>query len=232
MRANGNSLGELGSRIVCETIIGLLRLRPELLSTTGGGWDAVDAVQAAQRRPDRDHPRLPARRPASWPEPGRCGGGARLDPARRFTLPLLRRRAPVGVLGAGERQGGVDQRHVGEGLGEVADQAPRAAVVLLGQQADVVARARAAARTARAPRPPLPSSIMASASQKVQARNSALAGRQAVDPSSACRSAATKPSTISSRSIASTVPRMRGSSAGRKPISGIMQQARVELREP
>ena len=38
MRANGNSLGELGSRIVCETIIGQLFNDPEsYLQVAGSG---------------------------------------------------------------------------------------------------------------------------------------------------------------------------------------------------
>ena len=61
VRADGNSLGELGSRIVCETIIGLLRHRPEL-DLQRARLDARRRRAAAQRRPDRDHPRLPARR--------------------------------------------------------------------------------------------------------------------------------------------------------------------------
>lgn len=39
VRANGNSLGELGSRIVCETIIGQLRHDPECYLSQAGGWD-------------------------------------------------------------------------------------------------------------------------------------------------------------------------------------------------
>jgi hypothetical protein len=39
VRANGNSLGELGSRIVCETIIGQLRHDPECYLNQAGGWD-------------------------------------------------------------------------------------------------------------------------------------------------------------------------------------------------
>ena len=39
VRANGNSLGELGSRIVCETIIGQLLGDPESYLNAQGGWD-------------------------------------------------------------------------------------------------------------------------------------------------------------------------------------------------
>jgi heme peroxidase len=39
VRANGNSLGELGSRIVCETIIGQLLNDPESYLKQQGGWD-------------------------------------------------------------------------------------------------------------------------------------------------------------------------------------------------
>jgi hypothetical protein len=39
VRANGNSLGELGSRIICETIIGQLLNDPECYLEQQGGWD-------------------------------------------------------------------------------------------------------------------------------------------------------------------------------------------------
>jgi hypothetical protein len=39
VRANGNSLGEVGSRIVCETIIGQLLSDPESYLNAAGGWD-------------------------------------------------------------------------------------------------------------------------------------------------------------------------------------------------
>jgi Animal haem peroxidase len=39
VRANGNSLGELGSRIVCETIIGQLLNDPDSYLKHEGGWD-------------------------------------------------------------------------------------------------------------------------------------------------------------------------------------------------
>jgi hypothetical protein len=43
VRANGNTLGEVGSRIVCETIIGLLRFdRDSYLHQRG--WDPTDGV--------------------------------------------------------------------------------------------------------------------------------------------------------------------------------------------
>ena len=43
-RADGNSLGELGSRIVCETILGLLRHdRNSYLHRHG--WSLADAVR-------------------------------------------------------------------------------------------------------------------------------------------------------------------------------------------
>ena len=61
---------------------------------------------------------------------------------------------PSGVLPVARRtvlarqvEGGVDQRHVREGLREIADHALRAGIVLLRQQADVVAQRRAVART-------------------------------------------------------------------------------------
>jgi hypothetical protein len=43
VRANGNSLGELGSRIVCETIIGQLFNDPESYLKQVGGWDPSKA---------------------------------------------------------------------------------------------------------------------------------------------------------------------------------------------
>jgi hypothetical protein len=45
VRANGNSLGELGSRIVCETIIGLLRHDRESYLNRSGGWDPSMGVR-------------------------------------------------------------------------------------------------------------------------------------------------------------------------------------------
>jgi hypothetical protein len=45
VRANGNSLGELGSRIVCETIIGQLRHDPESYLNQAGGWDPGKGVR-------------------------------------------------------------------------------------------------------------------------------------------------------------------------------------------
>ena len=57
VRANGNSLGELGSRIVCETIIGQLLNDPEsYLNSRGLG--SQQGREAAQRQSHRDHPRL------------------------------------------------------------------------------------------------------------------------------------------------------------------------------
>jgi len=44
VRANGNSLGELGSRIVCETIIGQLLNDPESYLNHQGGWDPSKGV--------------------------------------------------------------------------------------------------------------------------------------------------------------------------------------------
>lgn len=45
VRANGNSLGELGSRIVCETIIGQLFNDPESYLKQGRGWDPSKGVK-------------------------------------------------------------------------------------------------------------------------------------------------------------------------------------------
>lgn len=44
VRANGNSLGELGSRIVCETIIGQLRRDPDSFLNQPGGWDPTKGM--------------------------------------------------------------------------------------------------------------------------------------------------------------------------------------------
>jgi hypothetical protein len=48
VRANGNSLGELGSRIVCETIIGQLLNDPESYLKQQGGWDPSKGVKLAK----------------------------------------------------------------------------------------------------------------------------------------------------------------------------------------
>lgn len=45
VRANGNSLGELGSRIVCETIIGQLLHDAESYLNQAGGWDPGQGVK-------------------------------------------------------------------------------------------------------------------------------------------------------------------------------------------
>lgn len=45
VRANGNSLGEVGSRIVCETVIGQLLNDPESYLTEGNGWDPSQGVR-------------------------------------------------------------------------------------------------------------------------------------------------------------------------------------------
>jgi len=59
VRANGNSLGELGSRILCETIIGLLRNTPNSFLNKKGGLGPLRGREAGQWRSDRHHPRLP-----------------------------------------------------------------------------------------------------------------------------------------------------------------------------
>ena len=45
VRANGNSLGELGSRLVCETIIGLLVNDRNSYLNQRGGWDPSEGVK-------------------------------------------------------------------------------------------------------------------------------------------------------------------------------------------
>lgn len=51
VRANGNSLGELGSRIVVETQIGLLRNDPKSYLNVNGGWDPFKGVKLANGDP-------------------------------------------------------------------------------------------------------------------------------------------------------------------------------------
>ena len=45
VRANGNSLGELGSRLICETIIGLLANDRSSFLNEKGGWDPSEGVR-------------------------------------------------------------------------------------------------------------------------------------------------------------------------------------------
>jgi hypothetical protein len=45
VRANDNSLGELGSRLVCETIIGLLVNDRGSFLNQRGGWDPSEGVR-------------------------------------------------------------------------------------------------------------------------------------------------------------------------------------------
>ena len=63
VRANGNSLGELGSRIVVETQVGLMRHDPSsYLNDSDGRVEPVQGREARERhggrRPDRHDPRL------------------------------------------------------------------------------------------------------------------------------------------------------------------------------
>ncbi|MEA2155552.1 MAG: hypothetical protein QOE11_1692 [Solirubrobacteraceae bacterium] len=51
VRANGNSLGELGSRIVVETQIGLLRNDPNSFLNAEGGWEPSQGVRLANGDP-------------------------------------------------------------------------------------------------------------------------------------------------------------------------------------
>ena len=62
--------------------------------------------------------------------------------------------------------------------------------------------------------------------QNVQRKNAPSPGGRpsTVGVSSSCRYLSTKPSCISSRRTASSVPRTRGSSAGRNPKSGIVSR--------
>jgi len=45
VRANGNSLGEMGSRLICETIIGLLVNDRSSFLNQRGGWDPSEGVR-------------------------------------------------------------------------------------------------------------------------------------------------------------------------------------------
>ena len=79
---------------------------------------------------------------APW-VPARLARGSR---AGRPAVPTRPRRSwrsasePSGEVMAGQAVGGVDERDVREGLREVADEAPRHRVVLLGEEAEVVAQ--------------------------------------------------------------------------------------------
>ena len=134
-----------------------------------GGRDARRGVPGVDRRPP---PRRPARRRRR-----RARASSRPDAEAVLAGGAVHRRAG----GAREVAGGVDQRHVGERLREVAEQAPGRRVVLLGEQADVVGQRRAAARTAPGPRRCAPSSARLSASQNEQGRNTPSPGGQPVD---------------------------------------------------
>ena len=87
------------------------------------------------------------------------------------SFPSFARRAITCGSTRREVRGGVDEADVGERLREVAELAAARRVVLLGEQPDVVARARAGARTSRARRPSRPMSARLSASQNEQGRN-------------------------------------------------------------
>ena len=51
VHASGNSLGELGSRIVCETLIGQLRADPDSYLNEGRGWTPDQGVRLANGDP-------------------------------------------------------------------------------------------------------------------------------------------------------------------------------------
>ena len=51
VRANGNSLGELGSRIVCETIIGQLLYDADSYLQAEGGWNPAMGVRSPDGEP-------------------------------------------------------------------------------------------------------------------------------------------------------------------------------------
>jgi len=51
VRANGNSLGEAGSRIVAETLIGQLRYDPDSFLNVPGGWNPAQGVLLANGDP-------------------------------------------------------------------------------------------------------------------------------------------------------------------------------------
>ena len=173
-----------------------------------------------------------ARKAASEAEVTRCA------PARPpLRPPLSARTRRVGALVhravvVREVVRRVDEADVRERLREVAEQPLRRRVVLLGEQADVVARAPSSrSNSARA------SSRAAEQRERVdeperarQERRPRRRGRPSTSSVAACGSAATKPSR-DQLALRSRRPcrRTRGSSAGRKPTSGISSRRRVEL---
>ena len=104
-----------------------------------------------------------------------------------------------------------------ERLREIAQLTLRTRIVFLGQQADIVTKPdQPFEQRARLAAPPC--RIRLSASQKLQARNMPSPGG---NPSTSHASDSALPAIDgSSRWIAATVPLMRGSSGGRKPIRG------------
>ncbi len=139
------------------------------------------------------------------------GRGGRLRALLGRTLPGAK------VVGA------VDQPDVGERLREVAELAAPHRVVLLGQQAHVVAQREQVARTARRPRPSAQQREVVDQPERA-GEERALARRQAVDR--LLRAVALDQAVVGQLArIASTVPTMRGSRGGRKPTSGIISSA-------
>ena len=119
---------------------------------------------------------------------------------------------------------------MGERLGEIAQHSPGLRVVFLRQQPHVVGQAEQALE--------VPPGLVGPALQdevvdvpEAARQERAFARRQAVDfragrvpPDQAVRDKV--------RSIAATVPSIRGSSAGRNPTSGIMSRAASECSAP
>ena len=116
---------------------------------------------------------------------------------------------------------------------------PGRRVVLLGQQADVVAQRQQPLEQRRAPRRAGPCSAQVVGQPEGAGQERALARRQAVDAAPRRRrSASTKPSRISSRSIAATVPAhprvVGGQEADQRDHAAGWRRARVDavgLRE-
>ncbi len=60
VQGQGQHLGEVGSRIVCTTLIGQIQADPDsYLNRPGGAWTTVGGRQARRRRRGRLDPHLP-----------------------------------------------------------------------------------------------------------------------------------------------------------------------------
>ena len=111
---------------------------------------------------------------------------------------------------------------------------PASDVVLLGEQAEVVAERRAAARRAPPPRRGGPGAPSPGRARTSTEGTSLRPGGSPSTPvfSSSARYRSTSPSRTRCRSIAATVLATRGSSTGRKPTSGISSRLASSRAEP